>query len=107
MTDWYDRHLELHGMQPENVVGWQMWYSNRAVHSSLDTRSLDLPRRDGQALSLYRKRTDGKQGLWRLTLVGLNEYRIPNSKMVVQGDWTPLENHDAVAVLAAESWLDH
>jgi len=91
----------------ENVVGWQVWYSDGSVHSSLDTRPQDLPPTDVQVLSIFYKRTDGKRGLWRLMMVGQDLYPIPNSKVLVRGDWTDLKTHDAITNKAAETWLDN
>lgn len=91
---------------PENIVGWEVWYSDGSMWSSLTSDPNALPPTDVQVLSIYHERTDGKRGLWRLMVVGKDEYPIPNTKIVLRGDWTNLSNHDDITKKAGEHWLD-
>lgn len=95
-----------HDIEESSIVGWQIYYSDGSQYSSLDSQPEDLPLTDAQVLSIYYPRSDNKKGLWRLMLVGKDEYPIPNTKITIQGDWTSLVNHDKITDKAGGDWLD-
>lgn len=98
--NWYDEKSKL---TQEMIVGWRVFYTDGMMYSFGEDKPEDLPKHDVQVLHVYLRRTpEGKLG--RIVYTGRDDYPIPNSDVVVHGDWTTDENHDARFWAADKIW---
>ncbi len=101
-----DHHFSL-----DRVVGWKAYYEDGSVYSSLIHTPDQLPLQDIQVVRIWYERHDDKRYadnrkmLFCLNLTGYDQYPIPGSQVRVQGNWTTMQNHDAISKAAFEdSW---
>lgn len=90
------------------VVAWKAWYESGAVFNSIDHRPADLPLTDIQVFKVFylrpddKRMQDGTKMLFHLFLTGYDQYPIPNSSVVVQGNWTTMVGHETISLLASQ-----
>jgi hypothetical protein len=93
------------GLAMRDIVGWVIWYSDGARYCSLDAGPENLPPTDAQCLLVYYRRDWGARSNPFSRMAYTRErYPIPNSDVVIRGDWTDLANHNEITARACAEW---
>jgi len=98
---WYD---VLNNVLDESIVGWAIWYADGTRFCSLEGSADLLPDSNVQVLVVWHLRSDGSGKMDR-GIYTEEVYPIPNSDIILKGDWTGQTNHhDLVVSASKESW---